>query len=88
MLFRSLAAGALNLPAGIALTTEDLDYFQTLADPDFILEQVIFVTNQMGDAKVSIYGLGHKKGAAPTSTAAPAPLPGAKPESSVGQTGK
>jgi sugar lactone lactonase YvrE len=83
-----LVAGALNLPAGIALTTEDLDYFQTLADPDFILEQVIFVTNQMGDAKVSIYGLGHKKGAAPTSTAVPAPLPSAKPEGSAGQTGK
>lgn len=61
-----LPAGALNLPAGIALTSEDLDYFQQFAAPDFILEQVIFVTNQMGDAKVSVYGLGHKKGSTPT----------------------
>lgn len=61
-----LERGALNLPAGIAVTTEDLPYFQQFADPDFILEQVIFVTNQMGDAKVSIYGIGHKKGTQPT----------------------
>ena len=97
-----LAAGALNLPAGIALTTEDLDYFQQFADPDFILEQVVFVTNQMGDAKVSIYGLGHKKGAAPTTTAVPEKAEGAKgaaektppaaqgvkPEGNAGQNGK
>ena len=78
-----LAAGALNLPAGIALTTEDLPYFQQFADPDFILEQVIFVTNQMGDAKVSIYGLGHKKGSQPTSATPPA-----KPAANAGETGK
>ena len=91
-----LAAGALNLPAGIALTTEDLDYFQQFADPDFILEQVVFVTNQMGDAKVSIYGLGHKKGAPPTSAAdgdkpgakGAAPGQGAKPSGSAVETGK
>ncbi|QEM66773.1 hypothetical protein FO488_19175 [Geobacter sp. FeAm09] len=59
-----LLSGALNLPAGIDVTTDNLDYFQQFADPDFILEAVAFVTNQMGDAMVSIYGLGHKKGAA------------------------
>jgi hypothetical protein len=95
-----LAQGALNLPAGIALTTEDLDYFQQFADPDFVLEQVVFVTNQMGDARVSIYGLGHKKGTLPTTAAVPAkpegakapgektPASGSKPEGSAGQTGK
>jgi DNA-binding beta-propeller fold protein YncE len=58
-----LLSGGMNLPAGIAVTTEDLGYFQQFAAPDFILDQVVFVTNQMGDAMVSIYGLGHKKDA-------------------------
>ncbi|MFA5515852.1 MAG: hypothetical protein WDA20_06140 [Desulfuromonadales bacterium] len=57
-----IPAGGMNLPAGIALTTDNLDYFQTLAAPGFILEQIVFVTNQMGPDKVSIYGLGHMTG--------------------------
>ena len=60
-----LKTGALNLPTGIALTTDHLDYFQKLAEPDFVVEQVIFVANQMGNSKISIYGLGHKKEAEP-----------------------
>lgn len=55
-------AGMLNLPAGIATTTEDLDYFQQYAAPGFILEEVIFVTNQMGSERVSIFGLGQMAG--------------------------
>jgi len=74
-----LLSGALNLPAGIALTTENLDYFQQFAAPDFVLEQVIFVSNQMGDAKISIYGLGHKRG--PGDPPAPEPKKG-NPEKS------
>ncbi|KAB0671473.1 hypothetical protein F6V30_02520 [Oryzomonas sagensis] len=62
-----LPAGALNLPAGITVTNEDLDYFQQFAAPDFVLEQVVFVTNQMGNDKISVYGFGHRKGAAETS---------------------
>ena len=61
-----LKNGALNLPTGIAVTTDHLDYFQKLAEPGFVVEQVIFVANQMGNAKISIYGLGHKEGAEPT----------------------
>jgi len=84
-----LPAGALNLPAGIAVTTEDLPYFQQFADPDFILEQVVFVTNQMGDTKISVYGLGHKKGAPPTSAADPRkPAQGDEKAPAAGQTGK
>lgn len=56
-----LPVGALNLPASIDVTAENLDYFQKLADPGFVVEEVIFVTNQSGPAKVSIYGLGHRK---------------------------
>ncbi len=59
-------AGMLNLPAGIAVTTQNLDYFQKLAAPGFMLQEVIFVTNQMGKDKVSIYGLGQMKDEATT----------------------
>ena len=55
-------AGSLNIPAGIAVSTDNLDYYQTLADRDFKLEKVIFVVSQVGEHKVSVYGLGKKQG--------------------------
>ena len=61
-----LREGALNLPVAVAVTRENLEYFQKMAAPDFVVEEVIFVTNQQGAAKISIYGLGHKKGAEPS----------------------
>uniref|UniRef100_C6E3E8 NHL repeat containing protein n=1 Tax=Geobacter sp. (strain M21) TaxID=443144 RepID=C6E3E8_GEOSM len=54
--------GSLNIPAGITVSTDNLDYYQTLADPDFKLEKVIFVVSQVGEHKVSVYGLGKKEG--------------------------
>lgn len=54
--------GSLNIPAGIAVSAEDLEFYQTLAEPDFAVEKVIFVVSQFGDHKISIYGLGKKKG--------------------------
>ena len=57
-----LTPGSMNLPADIATSKENLDYFQQLAAPGFMLEEIIFVTNQYGDAKVAIYGLGEMKG--------------------------
>jgi len=55
--------GSMNLPAGITVSKDNLAYYQTLADPSFELEQVILVTNQVGDnMKVGIYGFGKKKG--------------------------
>lgn len=58
-----LPVGSLNIPAGIATSRDNLDYFQKMADPSFQLEQIIFVTNQSENPKISIYGMGHKKGA-------------------------
>lgn len=52
---------SLNLPAGVMVTSENLEYFQKLAAPDFVLEQVIAVTNQFGPTKISFYGLGQMK---------------------------
>jgi len=57
-----LTVGSLNMPVGIAVTKEMLPYFKQFADPSFEVESLIIVTNQYGDAKVSVYGLGHKKG--------------------------
>ncbi len=56
-----LPYGSMNLPADVVVTKDNLDYFQKLAAPDFVVEEVIMVTNQFGKAKVGIYGLGHKK---------------------------
>lgn len=53
---------SLNVPAGIAVTDEDLPYYQQFAAPDFILERVIFAVSQFGESKIGVYGLGKKKG--------------------------
>ncbi len=54
--------GSLNVPAGIAISTENLDFFQKLAEPDFIIDKVLYVVSQFGDHKISIYGMGKRKG--------------------------
>lgn len=56
-----LDQGSLNLPAGITVTRENIEYFQKFADPAFAVEELIFVANQFGDAKISVYGLGQMK---------------------------
>ena len=58
-----LTTGSLNLPVGIAVTREMLPYFRQYADPSFEVDTLVFVTNQFGNAKVSVYGVGLKKGA-------------------------
>ena len=50
--------GAMYLPAGICVTDSDLDLFQQYVHPAFQLERLILVTNQFGDNKVSVYGMG------------------------------
>ena len=57
-----LPRGSLNIPAGIAVTDQDLDFYQQFAAPGFDLEQVILVVNQVGRHKISIYGLGKQEG--------------------------
>src|SRR6185437_4701882 len=53
--------GATDLPAGIAVDYDNAKFFQQYAAPGFKVEYLIFVTNQYGDQKVSVYGFGHKK---------------------------
>ncbi len=56
-----LPVGSMNLPAGIAVTNENIETFQAMAAPGFELEQVVMVVNQVGQHRVGIYGLGKKK---------------------------
>jgi len=53
--------GALYLPAGIALDYGNVAHFQKYAAPGFKIEFLIYVTNQVGTHKVSVYGFGHKQ---------------------------
>jgi DNA-binding beta-propeller fold protein YncE len=53
-----LPRGSMNLPIGVAVTKETIPYFQKYADPDFKIEYIIFVTNQIGNSKLSVYALG------------------------------
>lgn len=57
-----LAVGAMNLPCDIAVSRDGLAYYQAYADKDFELSQVVFVVNQFGTPKISIYGYGKRRG--------------------------
>ena len=48
--------GDMWLPAKIALDYENLDYFKQYVKDEFNLKYLIFVTNQYGPDKVSVYG--------------------------------
>ena len=56
-----MTGGQMALPAGIAIDYDNLKYFQSFAAPNFTLEYLVYVTNQLGDFKVSVFGFGHKK---------------------------
>ena len=49
-------AGAMWLPASVEISYENLSYFQPYVDQSFELQYLIYVTNQYGPAKVSVYG--------------------------------
>ncbi|HUO09477.1 MAG TPA: hypothetical protein VM008_14305 [Phycisphaerae bacterium] len=50
--------GAMQMPVGICTTDSDLDLFQKYSHPDFEVQRLILVTNDVGGAKISVYGLG------------------------------
>ena len=60
-----LPRGSMNLPAGIAITRDNLEYYKKFADKSFELEALVFITNQSGPNKVSVYGFGHSNSASP-----------------------
>jgi DNA-binding beta-propeller fold protein YncE len=57
---KSSGPAGLYLPAGIAVDYENLPLFQKHVAPGFKLEHLIFVTNQAGSQKVSVYGFVRK----------------------------
>jgi sugar lactone lactonase YvrE len=84
------APGFLLLPASIAADKSCLEYFAKYVDPRFEAEYLLFVTSQVGDARLGVYALGHLKPgaeipplaapeAAPEAAPKPAPGPAAKP---------
>ena len=59
--FGQVPVKELNLrsPAKIILDYKHIDYFKDLVAPDFKLEYLILVSNQLGPNKVNVYGYGH-----------------------------
>jgi len=50
-----------NLPAKVVVDYDDVEAFERYASPKFKLEHLVFVINQIGPHKVSVYGFGHMK---------------------------
>ncbi|PLX84877.1 MAG: hypothetical protein C0618_11060 [Desulfuromonas sp.] len=52
----------MRLPASVAVSTENLEFFQQYAAPNFELERVVYVSNHFGDKRLAVYGLGQRRG--------------------------
>jgi DNA-binding beta-propeller fold protein YncE len=50
-----------NLPAKVVVDYDDVNFFQSFVAPNFKVEYLVFVINQFGSHKVSVYGFGNKK---------------------------
>ncbi|MFZ4550091.1 MAG: hypothetical protein ACOYN4_21765, partial [Bacteroidales bacterium] len=48
--------GDMWLPAKVTLDYDNLKYFEKFVDPSFNLKYLVFVSNQFGPDKISIYG--------------------------------
>lgn len=55
------SAAPLNLPAAVIVDDQNLAAFQKYAAPNFVLEQLVIISNQYGNRKISVYGLGHPR---------------------------
>lgn len=83
------SGGLMNLPASVAVSKNDIEFFQKFVDPSFEVESLIFVTNQFGKAKLSVYGLGKRKGDTDQPAVAPPKASSApKKEADPASTGK
>jgi sugar lactone lactonase YvrE len=49
----------INMPAKIALSRDLIDYYQPMADQNFHIEYLVYITSQFGKNKVNVYGFGH-----------------------------
>ncbi len=78
------APGFLLLPASIAVDKSCMKYFAKYVDPRFEAEYLLFVTSQVGDARLGVYAFGHLK---PGAEIPPLPVPEEKPKPTA-ETGK
>jgi hypothetical protein len=53
--------GAMNLPVGVCISEDGIDLFKDYLHPGFEAKRLIYVTNQFGPAKVSVYALGTRR---------------------------
>jgi DNA-binding beta-propeller fold protein YncE len=74
------APGYLLLPASIAADKSCMKYFAKYVDPRFEAEYLLFVTSQVGDARLGIYAFGHLK---PGAEIPPLPVPEEKPKAAA-----
>ncbi len=54
--------GNINLPTDIIIDYDNLEYFQSYAEPGFNLEYVVLIASQFGVNKVVVFGFGKKEG--------------------------
>ena len=64
--------GSLDLPAGLDIHEGDLDLFAQYLHPAFEAERLILVTSNFGNAKISVYAMGHLKAGKTVADLAPA----------------
>jgi DNA-binding beta-propeller fold protein YncE len=57
--------GGLSLPAKVAISYDGTEHFAKYASPDFRVEYLVFVSNQLGPNKICVYGFGVYTGSAP-----------------------
>lgn len=57
--------GDMVLPSKVSISYDGVKYFARYASPDFRVEYVIFVTNQLGPNKINVYGFGSYTGPEP-----------------------
>jgi hypothetical protein len=74
------APGFLLLPASIAVDKSCLKYFAKYVDPRFEAEYLLFVTSQVGMARLGVYAFGHLK---PGAEIPPLAVPEAPPEAAA-----
>ncbi len=55
------SGGPLYLPAGVAVDYDNVNFFESYVAPGYTIDHLIYIANQAGDKKVSVYGFLKKK---------------------------
>ena len=67
--------GYMSLPAKVIVDYAHLDYFRQYVHPQFELQHLIFVTNQSGPDRISVYGFVRPRKSPPVPESAPPAVP-------------